>query len=130
MKPFIVIFFAAIFSGCTTPKTSPEQLAQQVRLNDTLATAESSFAQGEYKVAANTIHGILVRDQQLPVNLRARAYLLKARLESAFARNENMSLWLEKLYLVAPSTKLDPLLDPPPMFNIWNSFSSKQAKLN
>lgn len=82
---------------------------------DTLKESESLFSSGDFDASARMVNELLLHEADLKVEGRAKLYLMKARLESAFGRKHDVKLWLEKAYQTDPSLALDPVLDPPPL---------------
>lgn len=90
-----------------------------------VAAAEAMFAAGNFAQALRQVNDLLVEDQQISPSLRARLYLLKARLELAFRHTDELALWLAKAHGQDPALTLDPLIDPPGLVEVWHAVIAK-----
>ena len=84
-----------------------------------LKEVEALFAAGDFESASRGINDILIQDQSLPAEGRARVFLMKARLELAYGRLSEIRLWLAKAHAVSPNLTLDPVKDPPQLVATW-----------
>lgn len=84
-----------------------------------LKEAEALFAAGDFESASRGVNELLIRDQSLAAEARARVYLMKARLELAYGRSAEIRLWLGKAHEANPGLSLDPVKDPPQLNAIW-----------
>lgn len=90
----------------------------------TLAEVETLYAAGDYQATARTVNEILVKDAGLSKGLRAKVYLMKARVELAFGRPIESRLWLEKAHRDDPELTLDPVKDPPALVSTWTAIQA------
>lgn len=98
---------------------------------DTLKDGEQLFSAGDFDGSAKKVNELLLHEGDLKASERAKLYLMKARLESAFGRKHDVRLWLEKAHQTDSSLALDPVLDPPPLQLAWDDIkrASKPAKV-
>ncbi len=90
-----------------------------------LKDAEALYAAGDFESASRGLNEILIRDQGLSPEARARLYLLKARLELAYGRSSEIRLWLAKAHDANPTLALDPVKDPPQLNAIWEDLKQE-----
>jgi hypothetical protein len=93
-----------------------------------LAVGEQLYAAGDYDGASQQINELLARDGTLPAAERARAYLMKARLELAYGRQAEIHLWLAKACQANPQLTLDPVKDPPSLIAAWRELRKHQTQ--
>lgn len=107
---------SALLLGCllmAAPRVEAKDPATDLKQVETL------YAAGEYEGAARGVNELLIKDQELPAEIRARAFLMKARIEMAYGQASESRVWLAKAYEVNPSLTLDPVKDPPQLHAIW-----------
>lgn len=72
-----------------------------------------AYAAGDFDGASQLINDLLLHENNLSPADRAQVFLMKARVELAYGRRGELSLWLGKAYQADHGLTLDPLLDPP-----------------
>ena len=100
----------AASSAPVTPRPSVE-----AHLKET----ETLFRAGDFDGAAKRVNDLLVDEAGLAPAERGRLYLMKARLETAFSRKQEVRLWIEKAFQADPTLTPDPVLDPPALQSAW-----------
>jgi hypothetical protein len=108
--------------------SSGARLARAEPTDDRLHEAEALYAKGAYGEAAKEILPLLVADETLSPERRAQAYLMKARLELAFARGSEWRLWLAKAHRAFPALGLDPVKDPPQLLAHWKELQASAGE--
>ncbi len=110
---------------------SPSALAAgepAARVENELRESEILFGAGDFDTAAKRVNELLVDEAKLAPPVRAKLFLMKARLEAAFGRKQpEVRLWLEKAHQTDGTLALDPVLDPPPLQAIWAELKKKDG---
>lgn len=113
--------------GATTPALADDK-PEAARVESELRESEILFGAGDFDTAAKRVNALLVEEAKLAPAVRAKLFLMKARLEAAFGRKQpEVRLWLEKAHQTDPTLALDPVLDPPPLQAIWSELKKKDG---
>lgn len=95
-----------------------------------LDQAEDLYASGKFEDAIDLASTSIDDKTKLNDTDKARLYLLRARLDLVFKRNDSARDWLEKLFRLQPNTKLDPIKDTPEAITIWSEIKEENARTN
>lgn len=93
-----------------------------------LREAETLYSAGNFDAASQRVNALLAKEATMTPAERARLYLMKARLELAYGRTQELKLWLTKARETDPSLTLDPVLDPPQLAQVWNEVKPPKPK--
>lgn len=85
----------------------------------TIAAAEDAALRGDYE-KARAVAAPLKDRADLPREVKARFFLLQARIADAYESFTEEKAWLQKLKETAPETQLDRYRDPPALFRAWD----------
>jgi len=107
-----------------SPAHAKEKSVGALKLEDT----ETLYTAGDFDTAARRANDLLVHEDELPAALRARLYLVKARLELAFGRKSEIRLWLAKARAADPALTVDPVKDPPELVAVWEELRRRAAE--
>jgi hypothetical protein len=102
--------------------------AQELTPAEHLAEVEALYKTGDFDAAADRVNAMLRDEATFSGPDRARLYLMKARVELAFDRKDDLSLWLGKAHDADPSLTPDPVLDPPQIHAAWEDVKQLGAK--
>lgn len=92
-----------------------------------IRVVENLYGRGAFDEASRRLNDLLVIEVQLGPKDQGRIYLLKARLEFAFNRKDEVKLWLGRAHAADPDLALDPVRDPPPLIAQWEHLKSPAA---
>ena len=94
-----------------------------------IAEASDRYNAGDFEGASRLVNILLVRDQSFSRIKRAELYLMKARIEFAFNRAGESTMWLRKAHVEDATLTLDPVKDPPPLVTTWSEISQESDEL-
>ncbi len=92
-----------------------------------LKDIEALFAAGDFESASQGVNELLIKDQRLASETKARVYLMKARLEMAYGRSAEIRLWLAKAHEANSALALDPVKDPPQLNAVWEDLKTTKG---